>query len=79
MRTQVQSLAPLSGLRIWCCWELWCWSETWLGSHVAVAVAVVIQSLAWGLPYAMGVALKSKNKKKACLDLLHSGQRRKWM
>ena len=24
MRTQVQFLASLNGLRIWCCWELWC-------------------------------------------------------
>ena len=34
----VQSLALLSGLRIWCCHELWCRLQTWLGSHVAVAL-----------------------------------------
>ena len=34
----VQSLASLSGLRIWCCRELWCRSQTWLRSSVAVAV-----------------------------------------
>ena len=39
MRTQVQSLALLSGLRIWHCCELWCRLQMWLGSGVAVAVA----------------------------------------
>ena len=38
MRTQVPSLASLSGLRIWCCHELWCRSQTWLGSGIAVAL-----------------------------------------
>ena len=38
MRAQVQSLASLSGLRIWRCCELWCRLQTQLGSHVAVAV-----------------------------------------
>ena len=38
MKLWVQSLALLSGLRIWCCHELWCKSQTWLGSHIAVAV-----------------------------------------
>ena len=38
MRTQVQSLAALSGLRIWHCCELWCNSQTKLRSDVAVAV-----------------------------------------
>ena len=41
MRTQVQSQASLSGLRIQRCCELWCMSQTCLGSRVAVAVAVV--------------------------------------
>ena len=36
---RVQSLAPLSGLRIWHCHELWCRSQTWLRSGVAVVVA----------------------------------------
>ena len=39
MRMQVQSLASVSGLRIWHCGELWCRSQTWLRSHVAVALA----------------------------------------
>ena len=39
MRTQVRSLASLSGLRTQDCCELWCRSQMQLGSHVAVAVA----------------------------------------
>ena len=39
MRLQVQSLALLSGLRIWYCHELWFRLQTWLGSGIAVAVA----------------------------------------
>ena len=39
VRTQIRSLALLSGLRIWHCHELWCRSQTWLRSNVAVAVA----------------------------------------
>ena len=40
MRTQVQSLASLSRLRIQHCHELWCNLQTWLVFHVAVTVAV---------------------------------------
>lgn len=39
MRTQVRSLALLSGLRIQHRCELWCRPQTWLKSGVAVAVA----------------------------------------
>ena len=78
MRIQVRSLASLSELRIQRCQELWCRSQMRLGSGVAVAVDLVllwlwiwcrlavvppIQPLAWELPYAMGVALKSKKEK----------------
>ena len=72
MRTQVQSLASLSGLRIWPCCELWCKFQTKLGSHVAVAMAMAvcrlaaaapIQPLAWEPLCAMGVTLKRKDKK----------------
>ena len=35
MRIRVQSLALLSGLRIWCCQELWC------GSRLESGIAVV--------------------------------------
>ena len=38
MRTQVQSLAPLSGSGIWHWHELWCSSLRWLRSGIAVAV-----------------------------------------
>ena len=38
MRTQVQSLASLSGLKIWCCHELWWKLQMWLRSSIAVAV-----------------------------------------
>ena len=41
MRTQVRSLAVLSGLRIQHCCELWRRSQMWLRSCVAVAVAQV--------------------------------------
>ena len=39
MKLQVQSLALLSGSRIWCCHELWCRLQMRLGSRIAVAVA----------------------------------------
>ena len=39
MRMQVESLAPVSGLRIRHCCELQCRLHTWLGSCVAVPVA----------------------------------------
>ena len=42
---QVQSLALLSGLRIWHCCELWC----------RLAAIALIQSLAWEPPCALGV------------------------
>ena len=38
MRTWVQSLASLSGLRIQCCCERWCRLKLWLGSGIAEAV-----------------------------------------
>ena len=40
MRMQVQSLASLSGLRIWCCCELQHRSQMQLGSGVAAAAAL---------------------------------------
>ena len=39
MRTQVQSLTSLWGLRIRYCCELWYRSQTWLRSAIAVAAA----------------------------------------
>ena len=40
MRSCVQSLDSLSGLRIWCCHKLWCRLQMWLRSCIAMAVAV---------------------------------------
>ena len=39
MRTQVQSLALFSELRIWCCCELWCRSPKQLRSGISEAQA----------------------------------------
>ena len=66
MRLWVQSLALLSGLRIWCCCELWCRLLLWLWRRPA-AVALV-GPLAREPPYATGVALE-KTKKKVSLTL----------
>ena len=66
-RTQVQSLASISGLKIPHCCELWCSLQIWLGSLVAVAklaAAARIRPLAWELPYAAGAALKRFKKQK---------------
>ena len=66
MRLWVQPLASLSGLEIQCCHDLWYRScildpsLLWLWHRLA-AVAP-IQPLAWGLPYATGVALKRGKK-----------------
>ena len=38
MRMQIQSLALLSGLRIWSCGELWCGLQTRLRSGIAMVV-----------------------------------------
>jgi len=38
MRMQVQTLASISGLRIWHGHDPWCRLQMWLRSHVAVAV-----------------------------------------
>ena len=69
MRLQVRSLALLNGLRIQCCCALCCRLQK--GSDLALlclwcrpAAIALIQPIAWDLPYAVGVALKSKKKKK---------------
>ena len=69
MRTLVQSLALLSGLRIRHCHELWCRSQMWLRCHIAeawgmLAAIALIQPLAWELPYANSATLKTKGKAK---------------
>ena len=73
---QVQSLALLSGLRIWHCHELWCRSQTrlsdpellWLWCRPAAIAS--IWPLAWEPPYAAGAAIKDKKKEKENKDLL---------
>ena len=72
-RLRVQFLALLSGLHIWCCLELWCrvqmvsdlvllWLWLWLWLWPRLAAVAPTGPLAWEPPYAMGVAVKSKNK-----------------
>ena len=66
MRFQAQSLASLSGLRIWHCCELWCRSQTQLKSPVAVAQAGSCssdQTPSLESPYAASGTLKSEKKK----------------
>ena len=67
---QVQSLASLSGLRIWCCHELWCRLQTQLGSCVAVTV-VYASSFSSDWTPSLGTSIcsrcspkKTKDKKK---------------
>ena len=70
MRTWVQSLALLSGLRIWHCHELWYRSQVWLVSCVLLwlwcrlAALAPIGPLAWEPPYTAGVALKRQKEKR---------------
>ena len=56
MRLRVQSLASLSGLRIWYC----------CGCGVGQKLQLLFNPLAWETPYATGTALKSNktNKKR---------------
>ena len=70
MRTQVQSLASLSGLRIWCCRKQWCRFHTQLRSDMAVAV-VQASSCSSNLIPSLGTSIchrgspkKEKEKKK---------------
>ena len=73
MKTQVRSLASLSGLRIQRCCKLWYRLQTLLGSRVAVAVAVAGSycsnltpslgtSICWGRPKKKKEAKKKKKK-----------------
>ena len=71
LRMWVQSLALLSGLRIWHCHELSCRSQ--MRSDLALlwlwrrpVVAALIRPLAWECPYAAGAALIRKKKKIYC-------------
>ena len=68
MRMWVWPLTLLSGVRIQCCHELWCRSRgsnlVWMWLWRKPAAAALIQPLAWGLPYARGVALKRQKERK---------------
>ena len=71
MRMQVQSLASLIELRVWCCPELWRGLQTRLGSHVAVAVAVLqagssISTLSLGTSICCRCGPKKAKKIKRC-------------
>ena len=59
MTTRVRSRAMFSGIKIQHCHELWLKLQMELGSHVAVAAAL-IWPLAWELLHAMGTALLKK-------------------
>ena len=63
MRMQVQSLASLSGLRIWRCREQHSSDPALLWLRCKPAAAALIQPLVWKLPYAAGVTLKRPKKK----------------
>ena len=68
MRTQVQPLALLSGLKIQCCRELWCSLKTWLDPELLwlwqrPAATALIQPLDWEPPYATGAAIKRQKMK----------------
>ena len=64
VRTQVQSLASLNGLRFWRCPELCCRSQRRLRSRIACGCGVgqwlqlPIRPLAWKPPFAVGATLK---------------------
>ena len=68
MRMGVQPLAWLKGSGIWCCRVLWYRLQSRLGSRnccgcgVGLQLLPPIQPLAWELPFASGVALKSKKR-----------------
>ena len=78
MRMPVRSLALLSGLRIWRCYELWCRSQTLLGSCVAVTVADSCSSnLTPSLGTYIGHRCGSKKKKKKSKGVKSVGIRSK--
>ena len=67
IQEDVSSIPELTQrVKTWHCHELFCRSQMRLGSGVAVAVASTtapIRPLAWEIPYAMGLALKSQKQK----------------
>ena len=77
MKTQVQSVSSLSGLRIQYCHELWCSLQMWLGSLIAVAV-VEAGSCSSNLTSSLGTSIchnskktKTQNKTKNLIDSIN--------
>ena len=75
MRMKVGSLDSLSRLKTQCCHVLWCRSQTQLRPRIALAVAQASScspnsTPALELPYASGVALKSKKQTKKQTKIL---------
>ena len=75
----IQSLASLSGLRIWHYCKLQFKSQMWLRSGVALAVAwaiatAPIQPLAWEFPYAADVAIRRKQRKEGREKKVNGGK-----
>ena len=67
MRIWVQSLASLSGLGIPCCCGVGHRHDSdlaWLWLWCRLAAVALLHPLAWELPYAPGVVLKSEKKRK---------------
>ena len=65
VRMQVQSLASLSGLRIWHCSKLLQRSQMWLGSGIAVAGSCSSDSTpSWGASVCYRCGCKKGEKKK---------------
>ena len=63
MKTQVQPLALLSGLRIWHCREPWCRSQTQLRFGVAVVrLAAATLTLSLGTSICHSAALKRRRR-----------------
>ena len=86
MRLQVQSLALLSGLRIWHCLTtvscgivcrcgldhslLWLWRR--------LVATALIRPLAWEPPYTVGAALKRQKKEIRLFEIPSSGFSHSW-
>ena len=78
---RVQSLAPLSGLRIWYCHELQCTLQVWLGSGIAVAVAHSWSSnsaASLGTSICHRCSSKKQKKKKKAKKLNHRKRNRNY-
>ena len=70
MRLRVQTVASLSGLRIWHCHELWYRLQTLLGSWCRPAAVALIWPLAWEPPYAVDAVLKGEKNVGGCHEYM---------